>query len=42
MTELELEIECNYCDWFNIIFSSELEIKELFTCDNCENIILTT
>jgi|TARA_B100001094_G_C18110763_1_gene761006 hypothetical protein len=35
-----LEIECSLCQSFNMLFISELQINESFTCDECEQIIL--
>ena len=35
-----LEIDCNNCQSFNMLFISELQIDESFTCDECEQIIL--
>jgi len=35
-----LEIDCNKCQWFNMLFITELKLNETFTCDLCEEIIL--
>jgi len=35
-----LEINCNNCDWFNLIYTTELKLNKSFTCDECEEIIL--
>ena len=35
-----LEIECQKDSSFNIIFISELKLNKIFTCDNCEELIL--
>jgi hypothetical protein len=35
-----LEIDCNNCQWFNMLFITELKLNKSFTCDLCEEIIL--
>lgn len=35
-----LEIECQKDSSFNIIFLSELKLNKIFTCDECEELIL--
>ena len=35
-----LEINCNNCDWFNLIYTTELQLNKSFTCDECEELIL--
>ena len=35
-----LEIDCNYCSSFNMLFISELQLNKSFTCDECEELIL--
>jgi len=35
-----LEIECDKCHWFNVLFISELKLNKSFTCDECEELIL--
>jgi len=35
-----LEIECKKDSSFNIIFLSELKLNKVFTCDECEELIL--
>jgi len=35
-----LEIDCNNCNSFNMLFISELKLNKSFTCDECEELIL--
>ena len=35
-----LEIDCNNCNSFNMLFVSELRLNKSFTCDECEELIL--
>ncbi len=35
-----LEINCTNCDWFNLIYTTELQLNKSFTCDECEELIL--
>jgi len=35
-----LEIDCNNCNSFNMLFISELQLNKSFTCDECEELIL--
>ena len=35
-----LEINCNNCDCFNLIYTTELKLNKSFTCDECEELIL--
>ena len=35
-----LEIDCNNCQWFNMLFITELKLNKSFTCDLCQEIIL--
>ena len=32
--------DCNNCQWFNMLFITELKLNKSFTCDLCEEIIL--
>ena len=35
-----LEIDCDKCQWCNLIYITELEFNKSFTCDRCEELIL--
>ncbi len=35
-----LEINCPNCYWFNLIYTTELQVNKIFTCDECEELIL--
>jgi len=35
-----LEIDCNNCNYFNMLFVSELKEYKEFYCDDCNNTIL--
>jgi len=35
-----LEIYCNNCNSFNMLFISELRLNKSCTCDECEELIL--
>jgi hypothetical protein len=35
-----LEINCTNCNWFNLIYTTELKLNKSFNCDLCEEIIL--